>query len=150
MSQERNINAILADHAEELWEVLGELIEWDAVVMGGPSDGRAWQRARKLRDEVNGRLSSPAPNLIIHQQDDNNESAQQMRGKVKYRIEAAAHVYLTVNDAGSEGEALAKAQAITANWDEHRISKDADDLALYFSSADDSLAIVDVEEEPGS
>ena len=52
MSPQPNVNAILGDHAAELWAVLGELIEWDAFVMGGPSDSRAWQRARKLRDRI--------------------------------------------------------------------------------------------------
>ena len=74
MSQQSNVNAILSNHAEELWAALGELIEWDAFVMGGPSDSPAWERARKLRDEISECLSSSAPNLIIHQQDDNDES----------------------------------------------------------------------------
>ena len=52
MSEQHSISAILGDHADELWTVLGELIEWDAFVMGGPSDSPAWQRARNLRDLI--------------------------------------------------------------------------------------------------
>jgi hypothetical protein len=52
MSQQCDVNAILGDHAEELWAVLGELIEWGAFVMGCPADSPAWKRARKLRDEI--------------------------------------------------------------------------------------------------
>ena len=69
---------------------------------------------------------------------------------MKYRIEAAATVYLTITGAETEAEALAKAQAITANWDGYRISKDVDDLVLYFTNADDSLGIVDVEDAGSS
>jgi hypothetical protein len=150
MSNQRSDNAILADHAEELWAVMEELIEWDAFVMGGPSEGRAWQRARKLRDEISERLSSSVPIVISQRQEDNDEPEDQVSGNVKYRIEAAATVCLTVSDAGSEAEALEKARAITANWDSYRISRDQDDLVLYFSNADDSLGIADVETDAGS
>ena len=64
---------------------------------------------------------------------------------MKYRIEAAATVCLTITGAQSEAEALEKAGAILAGWDEYRLSRDENDLVPYLSNADDCLAIVDVE-----